>query len=88
MDIGLGPSIQLRLQPRDQILGCGQVRPRRARRRHQPRAQFSHDLFPNLRVRRNIGQIDRIERDRYRASLFRFLRMTRQTISLEESLLR
>ena len=55
IELGLEPGQNRRLRR------C--VRPRPARRRHQPRAKLARDLFPRLRLVAHPCDIERVERE-------------------------
>ena len=50
-------AIDFRFQPVPEPLVFGQGRPRHIRRRHHARAKLAHDLFPQLRVIADSGEI-------------------------------
>ena len=56
-----GISIELVLEPADQRLVGGRIRPPRTRRRHHAGPKFSHDLFPDSRVVADMGDVERVQ---------------------------
>src|SRR2546428_568610 len=56
-------AIQFSLQPPDQRGRGRLVRTTDADRWHGAGAQLAHDFFPGFRVSRNVGEIDRLQRE-------------------------
>ena len=79
-----GGAVQLRFQPGDPRRPCRGLGLTRRPGRHHPGPDPPHDLFPQLRVPPDVGQIEPLERDGDRADLNAAITVTADAVAPDE----